>query len=118
MTQQLGRRGEALAAAYLQGRGYTIVTTNWRWAQGELDIVARQGETVVFVEVRARHASTTETAFASINPRKQARMHSAVQAYLSAHTLDDALWRIDVIAVAVPRTGQPIIEHVEDALDW
>lgn len=118
--QATGHVGETLAANYLKAHGYTILNLNWRCDQpkGEIDIVARDGETLVFVEVRSRHSPTTETAFASITPRKQAKLVRTVELYLQLHNLNDQAWRIDVIAVALPRGAQPIIDHVENALDW
>ena len=117
-TRHLGQRGELLAAAHLRARGYAIVDVNWRCTRGELDIVARDGDTLVFVEVRARHTVTTDAAFESIGPRKRSRLISAAYAYLAAHKLDDCAWRVDVIAVAQPPGRAPILEHVENALDW
>jgi putative endonuclease len=113
-----GQKSEELAAVYLVDSGYEIVATNWHCPYGELDIVAQKNGVLVFVEVRSRHSHTTETAFASINNQKRAKLHAAALAYLAAANLDDVMWRIDVIAIAVPRDGQPILEHVEDALDW
>ncbi len=114
--QLLGARGERLAAAYLQQHGYTLVGANWHCPQGEIDLIARQNDVLVFVEVRTRR-SGTEAAFASINPRKQRTLAQAVQLYLAEHDLT-ADWRVDVIAIGIPAQGSPIIEHVEDALDW
>lgn len=116
--RELGQRGELVAAAHLQRQGYTIITTNWRCAHGELDIVARKDDTLVFVEVRTRRALTTEEAFESVNPHKQNRLQRLAYTYLSENDLQDVLWRVDVIAVAFPYTGQPVIEHVENALEW
>jgi putative endonuclease len=113
-----GQKGETLAAAYLRQRGYEIVGTNWRCSRGEIDIIARAGETLVFVEVRTRHADTTAEAFESVSVRKQNRMQVAVHLYLAEHELENVTWRIDVIAIALPRVGKPLIEQVEDALDW
>lgn len=118
LRKTTGDQGEHIAAAYLQKHGYEIVAQNWRWALGEIDIVARQDDVLVFVEVRTRRRPTTEQAFASISPRKQARMIQSVYAYLEAHSIDEeAQWRIDVIGVGL-NGGEPIVEHVEDALDW
>ncbi len=116
--QDTGTHGETLAADYLTGQGYTLITRNWHCRQGELDLVMRQGELLVFVEVRTRHAETTESAFASVQPPKQQRLIAAIHAYLDQHNSPDAAWRLDLIAVALPWQGAPIIEHVEDALDW
>lgn len=116
--KQLGDRGEQIAQTYLRDHGYTILTTNWRCAYGEIDIVAQKDATVVFVEVRTRHAATTETAFESITPRKQKRMAAAAQTYLTTHCLENALWRVDIVAVAIVQSGDPVIEHLEDGLAW
>lgn len=109
-----GKQAEQAAADYLRGAGYEIIVTNWRCKGGEIDIVARHGETLVFVEVRSRF--TTEDAFASVQNSKQVKMLRAAHEYLAEMGQEDTPWRIDVIAVG--RGGKPQIEHVEDALDW
>lgn len=116
--QIFGNYGEQLAAAYLREQGYQLETANWHCPHGELDLVMRQDALVVFVEVKTRHHTSTAPAFGSITPRKRERLIASAHAYLTAHELDDATWRIDVIAIAIPRKGLPIIDHVEDALDW
>ena len=116
--RDLGVYGESQAARLLRSKGYTIIKTNWTCEHGEIDIVAQEDETLVFVEVRTRHAGTTERAFESIDERKQAKLATLAYAYLDAHALEDVAWRIDVVAIAVPRGGRPVIEHVEDALGW
>lgn len=117
---EFGQSGETIAANYLKAKGYTVIEVNWSCSKpkGELDIIARDGETLVFVEVRSRHSATTETAFESITTRKRENLIRTTQIYLQTHHLHQQLWRIDAIAVAIPRTGSPIIEHVENALDW
>jgi putative endonuclease len=117
-TKPFGQRGEQLALNHLKQRGYSIVTVNWRCKYGELDIVARTNETLVFVEVRTRHAASSEPAFESITPRKQKKLITLAHAYLAEHDSGNSAWRIDVIAIGIPRSGVPIIEHTEDALDW
>jgi len=117
-TQPFGRHGEQLAVNHLQAAGYEIVTTNWRCSLGEIDIIAQKDNILVFVEVRSRHAETTEASFESVNTRKQTKLAAVANDYIDAHKLDDMVWRIDVIGVAIPRSGEAIIEHVEDALGW
>jgi putative endonuclease len=118
-AQKTGARGEKLALTFLSDKGLAIVETNWRCPQGEIDIVARDAQTLVFVEVRSRRADSTERAFASVSPLKREKMIAAAYAYLAAHDLDDnAVWRIDVVAVAFARGGKVVIDHVEDALGW
>ena len=74
----------------------------------------------MFVEVRTRHAVTTEPALVSLTGRKRERMALAAEAYLSDHDLGlDRAWRIDVIAIALRgNRDKPVIDHVEDALGW
>lgn len=118
LTQPFGRYGEQLVVTYLENSGYQIITTNWRCSFGEIDIVARKDKMLIFVEVRSRHAENTEASFESVNKRKQTKLAALANEYIDMHKLDDVLWRIDVIGVAVPRSGKAIIEHVEDALGW
>ena len=72
----------------------------------------------MFVEVRSRHSKTTETALETLTPRKREKMLALALLYIAEHQLTGVQWRIDVIAVAVTRAIPPIVEHVEDALDW
>lgn len=116
--KQFGQRGEQLAVDFLKRRNYAIVETNWHCSYGEIDIVAHKDGTLVFVEVRSRHAHNTETAFASIDKHKRQRLQATAQHYLVSHQLEEALWRVDVVAIAIPRYGSPIIEQLENALDW
>ena len=118
LTQPFGRYGEELAQAYLESVGYQIITSNWRSPLGEIDIIAEKDNILVFVEVRSRHAETTEASFESINTRKRKKLAALANKYIDAHELNDVMWRIDVIGVAIPRTGKAIIEHIEDALGW
>jgi len=117
-TQPFGRYGERLVVTYLENGGYQIITTNWHCSLGEIDIVAQKDKTLVFVEVRSRHAENTEASFESVNKRKQTKLAALANAYININKLDEVLWRIDVIGVAIPRSGKAIIEHVEDALGW
>ncbi len=115
---ETGRYGEKLAAQYLLKKGYQIVAANWRCALGEIDLIARQADTLVFVEVRTRRASSTAAAFESIIARKQKRLHRLAEAYLAQQGLYESAWRIDLIAIALPPYGSPIIEHIEHGLEW
>jgi putative endonuclease len=114
----LGQRGEQLALEYLKRQDYTILATNWRCKNGEIDIVAQKANSLVFVEVRTRRSESTEGAFESITPRKRNRMIAAAQAYVAAHELENIDWRVDMIGIAIPKRGTPIIEYAEDALGW
>ncbi len=112
----LGSFGEAAATAHLVQQGYSIIVRGWRCARGELDIVAQQGATFVFVEVRTKRGNAQSSPEESITPTKQARLVALALAYLDAHAINaDSSWRIDVIAVVIDRAGRIIrltqIEH-------
>ncbi len=113
----LGQYGEGLAADYLATHGYEIIARNWRCAQGELDIVARDGAEWVFIEVRTRRAPDTTSAIESVTPLKQDRILQAVQAYLEAHDLHDAPWRVDWVVIALTPRGRQI-EVIKNAVGW
>ena len=117
-TRKTGDKGEAIARNYLVQHDFTIIETNWTTRFGELDIIAKQNDVYVFVEVKTRHSTNTESAFASITPTKREKMIKAVYEYIQDKNLDDIHWRIDAIAVALNRNQAPIIDHVEDAFDW
>lgn len=117
--QDTGKKGEAIAVNFLIQKGYTIIETNWSSRHGEIDIIAKQQQTLVFVEVKTRHSKNTESAFASITPSKREKMLNTIYLYLHEHNLDeDILWRVDAIGIALHKNQSPIIDHVEDAFDW
>jgi putative endonuclease len=118
----LGRQGEELAAAYLAQQGYHIVTRNWRTRSGELDIVAQEGEWLVFVEVRARRirggasVPVLGSPEESVTPRKQLQLVTMADTYLFEMKWD-GLWRIDVIALELRADGSVArMNHLRDAV--
>jgi putative endonuclease len=104
--KRLGRAGESIAADYLRRRGYTILEMNYRRPVGEMDIVARDGEWLAFVEVRTRRGRAFGTPEESITPAKQQKLIELAQTYLQEHELSDVPWRIDVVAVEMDRQGK------------
>jgi putative endonuclease len=104
--QRVGKRGEEIAAAYLQQQGYLILARNWRCPLGEIDIVAREGETWVFVEVRARRGNRFGTPEESITPDKQAKLVEVAQTYLQEAGLGNVDSRIDVVAIELGQRGE------------
>ena len=112
----LGRRGEELAARHLAGRDYEIVARNWRCEVGEIDLVARDGDWLAFVEVRTRRGRALGTPEESITPAKQARLVDLAEAYVQMHDWP-GYYRIDVIAVELDRRGRLLrVEHYENAV--
>lgn len=118
-TNRIGADGEEIARKYLREKGYAILESNWSTTFGELDIVAKRGDELVFVEVKTRRGTGTEAALEAVTAAKHERMLKAVYQYLHDHDIDtDTQWRIDVIAVAIQAGGRPQVDHVEDAFDW
>ena len=111
----LGRRGEALAAAYLEGAGYEIIDRNWRCPQGEIDIVAQRGGVLAFVEVKTRSSVAFGPPLQAVTPLKLARLRRLAGAWLDAHpgSRFSLTVRIDVIGVVAPRGGPVEIDHLE-----
>jgi len=112
----LGRWGEAIAAEYLSHQGYTILEHNARTPYGELDLVALQGDALVFVEVKTRASLSFGLPEISVSPSKQAHLISSAQAYIQAHPELDDEWRIDVIAILRLPGEEPQIEHFENII--
>jgi len=117
----LGRRGEEMAAAHLCRKGYAIIAANWRCARGELDLVARDRATLVFVEVRTRRTTLAGSAAESITLAKQRRLALLARAYLERVELDGQAWsgpwRIDVVAIELPAHGAARIVHLVSAIE-
>ncbi len=118
-TKRTGADGEEIARQHLREKGYAIHDSNWSTTFGELDIVAKRGDELVFVEVKTRRGVGTEAALEAVTPAKRERMLKAVYQYLHERDIDsETQWRMDVIAVAVKAGCRPQIDHVEDAFDW
>ncbi|MDR1442797.1 MAG: YraN family protein [Bifidobacteriaceae bacterium] len=114
--QALGRYGEAVAAAYLVLKGWTVVDRNWRCRQGELDLVAQPAPgTLVFVEVKTRTSDNCGVPAAAVTARKLSRLRRLAAAWLAAHDRHAEAVRIDVVAVNTGPGGRSI-EHLEGVL--
>jgi putative endonuclease len=109
---ELGRRGEDLAARFLEDAGYSIVERNWRCRQGEIDIVARIADTLVFVEVKTRSGLAFGHPFEAITATKLTRLRGLAAAWCAEHNPQATRIRLDAIAVIAPRKGTPVIEHL------
>lgn len=111
---QLGSDGERCAERFLRSRGYAILARNYRCALGEVDLVALDGRTVVFIEVKTRRAADREALFDSVDPRKQRQIVRAAEQYVLAHRLADRDVRFDVVGVS-PQAGGFACDLVQDA---
>lgn len=104
----IGARGESIAATLLRSRGYVVHGHNYRCRYGEIDVVCMHGDTVVFCEVKLRGSGSFGTPEEAVTTRKLARLTLAAQTYLAEHGLEEADWRIDVVAIELDRRGAVI----------
>jgi putative endonuclease len=113
----LGALGEKRAAEFLKKKGHRILETNFRCREGELDIISRDRDCLVFVEVRTRSSADFGTPEESVTRAKREKLVSVALAYLQTHRNLPESWRFDVVAVEVDREGQTTrIEVIENAL--
>jgi putative endonuclease len=117
-TQPLGRLGEAVAARFLERRGLTVLARNARSRLGEIDLVARDGTSLVFVEVKARRPGAADPPQSAVDGRKRARLTRAALAYLARHPLGTLRCRFDVVAVTLDPSGGPVrVDHFANAFE-
>ncbi len=100
-----GIRGEKLAQDFVRKKGYRILETNYRCPEGEIDIIARDKDSLVFIEVRTKTSLDFGTPEESITPAKKERMRATALHYLQTHHLSPS-WRIDVVAVELSQAGK------------
>ncbi len=112
----LGERGENVAARYLRNKGYKIIIRNFRCEMGEIDIIARDGKTLVFVEVKTR-AYDDPTPEEQVNLSKQQAITRVAKLYLGRYGIPQPAARFDIVAVVWPNGQNPIIRHEESAFD-
>ena len=112
--QRVGRWGEQAAAEYLEKQGYQILARNFRAGRGEVDIIARQKNVLVFVEVKARSSNRYGYPEHSVTPRKRQNILSAAEKYIFEHP-EFQTWRVDVIAVE-GETGEAKITQFENVV--
>jgi putative endonuclease len=116
--QALGEWGERLAESHLLSKGYAILARNWRVQEGEVDLVAQDGQTIVFAEIKTRRSRSYGEPEQSITASKRRRLRQASWAYLEAHGLLEAAWRIDVIAIRTDLPGKAWhLEHYVNAVE-
>jgi putative endonuclease len=120
VTRGLGQFGEAWALGYLHRLGYRVVDRNVRFRSGELDIVAYDGASLVFVEVKCRRSSVYGSPEESISPRRYDRLARAATEYLASRELEDSTVRLDLLAVEVGLDGRVarhnLIQGIESPL--
>ena len=109
---ELGALGERIAAEMLEADGWTILDRNWRCREGELDIVARSGGTIAFVEGKTRSGTGFGHPAEAVNPAKLQRLRRLAARWLSEHGARADEVRIDVVAVLRRREGPALVQHL------
>jgi putative endonuclease len=116
-NKTLGERGETIAAAYLKGQKFTIIERNFRCKAGEVDIIARDANSFVFVEVKTRRNLSFGPPQLALTPFKQRQISKAALTWLAKKKLFGANARFDVIAILLPNHEVPVIDHIRNAFD-
>ena len=113
-NQRVGKWGEETAVEYLKQKGYEIVEQNVRTPYGEIDIVARQGDITIFIEVKARTSNKMGLPEESITARKREHMVACAEHYAAEHEIDH--WQIDVISIEGKPELTPKVTYFENAI--
>jgi len=114
--QQFGKMGEAIAVGRLKKEGYKIIETNYRTKLGEIDIIATDRDTIVFVEVKARKSSHFGSPKWAVTPKKQKKISIVALHYLKSTNQNTAKARFDVVTVTLNR-DKPRIEIIKNAFE-
>ena len=109
----LGARGEQAAAAYLEGEGYQILYRNYRFGRGEIDLIAREGRTIVFVEVKTRSSNRYGEPEEAVTAGKVRRIRRIASAFLAERRIGECDCRFDVVAVMFEE-GRASVRHTRD----
>jgi putative endonuclease len=112
----LGNEGESLALQFLRRQGYDIIARNYKNPAGEIDIIAREDETIVFVEVKTRSNDTFAAPYESVNAAKKQKMKDVASLYLKKQKTELPA-RFDVISIICLQDGRKSIQHIRDAFE-
>lgn len=114
--KQLGIKGEKEALSFLEKKGYEILEKNFRCVLGEIDIIMKHGEELVFIEVRSRTDTFFGEPYETVNMKKQNKLYKLAEYYLNLKELDDISCRFDVLSLILTHDGSVRkIEHIENA---
>ncbi|MGA8988229.1 YraN family protein [Aeromicrobium sp.] len=111
-NKALGTYGERIAADHLESLGMVLLARNWTCRFGEVDIVARDGSTLVICEVKTRTSTRHGGPFEAVTGRKAARLRRLATQWLEVHDIEPPSVRIDVVSVVVPPRGAPIVARI------
>lgn len=114
---RVGRRGEEMVVKHLKTKGMTILHQNYRCRFGEADVVARDGDTIVFIEVKTRRSKTFGEPEESVDIRKQKKLIRTAEHYLTHHNIVNTPYRIDTAFIVIDPRGDTELEYTENALE-
>ena len=114
-TDALGKKGEKFARKFLRRRGYRMRALNYSCPYGEIDIIAQDGKTIAFVEVRTLSSGEYGPPFETVRHAKRRRATRAAHHYLYKYNLTDRDWRFDFVGIVFQERGSPEIELIKDA---
>lgn len=112
-AQEVGKRGESLAANYLKNLGYSIIATNWRYSHYEIDLIAKDGNMLVVVEVKSRTSDQFSHPEDSVDKKKRGKLVKAAEAYIFNNNYIGEL-RFDILSIVFGQ-AEPKILHIKDA---
>lgn len=118
LQQILGRKGETAAGKFLKKKGYRVLEQNYRCSHGEIDLIAQDGDTLVFVEVKTRTSKLFGSPASAVNYRKQQQISKAAFHYLSEKHLIDTDARFDVISILMEGEKEAEHTHIIDAFEF
>jgi putative endonuclease len=116
MKKSLGSDGEALAAEFLRKKGYRIIAKNYKTPLGEIDIIAKDGDAVVFFEVKTRANESYGYPFEAVNERKRRKIINVALLFLKKMK-EDVPARFDVLSISSAADGRKEIRHIRDAFE-
>lgn len=113
----LGQRGEDAAARFLKRQGYRILERNRYLGRNEIDIIAQEGDTIAFVEVRTRRVLDGVPPEDTVGPTKQRQLRKAARRYIDLHGDDSLYYRFDIVSVILPDEGAPTLTLFRNAFE-
>lgn len=113
--EPLGKQGENIAVRHLKRAGYRILDRNVKLGRYEIDIIAREGDTVAFVEVKTRRTNTFAEPEANVNHTKQEHIRRAARTYIYRHPEPNTYYRYDIVSVVLPEIGKPAVTLFRNA---
>jgi putative endonuclease len=117
-TTSIGRQGEDLAVVWLGAHGYAIVVRNYRRRFGEVDIIARQGDDLVFIEVKTRSSSRFGSPFEAVTLKKQRQLSRIAKDYLARNKIMDTSCRFDVLSIVLANDRPPEVDVIVNAFEY